>query len=139
MTSTPASSSKGKGRAPTDWRLRAILNVPSPAQLGALELPMEITPEQKDTVPAEYVVNTQFLVSGTSEGPPWTGYYATFNGARLTVTNVFSVWCEIRKRGSGFEVHCLARGELSLLDAPLTGIDYAQLRTTGEPVTCAPS
>ena len=29
--------------------------------------------------------------------------------------------------------------ELSLLDAPLTGIDYAQLHATGEPVTCAPS
>jgi len=100
---------------------------------------MEVVPEQRDTVPAEYAVNTQFLVSGTSEGPPWTGYYATLNRARLAVTNVFGVWCEIHRRGSGFEAHHLARTELSLLGAPLTDIDYAQLCTTGEPVTRAPS
>jgi len=94
MTSTPAGS-KGKGRAPTDWCLHAITDIPSIVQLAALELPMEVIPEQKDTVPAEFTGNTQFLISGTSEGPPWTGYYATFRGARLAVTNVFGVWCEI--------------------------------------------
>jgi len=138
MTSTP-SGSKGKGRAPTDWRLRAIAEVPTLAQLSALELPMEVTPEQKDTVPAANAVNTQFLVSGTVEGPPWTGYYASFHGAQLAVTNVFGVWCEIRRRGSGFEAHHLARAELSLLDAPLNGIDYSRLQQTGEPPTHAPS
>ena len=97
MTSTPASSSKGKGRTPVDWRLRTIQNISSPTQLGALELPMEIVPEQKDTVPAEYTINTQFLISGTSEGPPWMGYYAMLNGAWLAVTNVFGVWCEIHQ------------------------------------------
>ena len=81
MTSTPAGGSKGKGHAPTDWRLCAIRDVPSTDHLRALELSMEVVPEQRDTVPAEYAVNTQFLVSGTSDGPPWTGYYATFNGA----------------------------------------------------------
>jgi len=39
---------------------------------------MEVVPEQKDMVPAEFAINTQFLISRTSEGPPWTGYYATF-------------------------------------------------------------
>jgi len=100
---------------------------------------MEVIPEQKDTVPVANAVNTQFLVSGTAEGPPWTGYYATFRGARLAVTNVFGVWCEIRRRDSGFEAHCLARAELSLLDAPLQGIDYSRLQQTGEPLTRAPS
>jgi len=76
MTSTPAGL-KGKGRAPTNWCLRAITEVPTMAQLSALELPMEVIPEQKDTVPTEYTGNMQFLVSGTSEGPPWTSYYAT--------------------------------------------------------------
>jgi len=76
MTSTPAGS-KGKGHAPTDWHLRALQNVLTPMQIGALELPMEVIPEQKDTVPTEYAVNTQFLISGTADGPPWTGYYAT--------------------------------------------------------------
>ena len=100
---------------------------------------MEVNPEQKDTVPAANTVNTQFLISGTAEGPPWTGYYATFRGARLAVTNVFGIWCEVRRRGSGFEAHRLARAELSLLDAPLQGIDYSRLQQTGEPITCAPS
>jgi len=90
MTSTP-SGSKGKGRVPTDWQLRAIAEVPTITQLGALELPMEVIPEQKDTVPAANMVNTQFLISGTAEGPPWTGYYATFRGAQLAVSNVYGV------------------------------------------------
>jgi len=76
MTSTPAGSLKGKGRAPTDWRLRALPNVPTVEQLSNLELPMDALPEQHDTVPTEYAVNTTFLVSGTSDGPPWTGYSA---------------------------------------------------------------
>ena len=108
-------------------------------QLSTLELPMEVTPEQKDTVPTSNAVNMQFLISGIAEGPPWTSYYATFRGARLAVTNVFGVWCEIRHRGSGFEAHCLARAELSLLDVPLQGIDYSRLQQMGEPVTSAPS
>ena len=75
MTSTPVGPSKGKGRAPTDWRLRALSNVPTVEQLSNLELPMAAMPEQQDTVPAEYAVNTDFLVSGTAERPPWTGYF----------------------------------------------------------------
>jgi len=139
MTSTPAGSSKGKGRAPTDWHLRALPNVPTVEQLSSLELPMDALPEQRDTVPAEYAVNTTFLVSGTLDGPPWTGYYVQLPGARLAVTNIYSVWFELRRRGSGFEAHRLARQGLSLIDAPLKGIDYARLRTTEEPLTQAPS
>jgi len=122
-----------------DWQLQAITKVPTIAQLGALELPMEVLPEQKDTVPTANMVNTQFLVSGTTEEPPWTGYYATLRGARLAITNIFGVWCEVRHRGSSFEVHRLARAELSLLNAPLQGIDYSHLAQTGEPITRAPS
>jgi len=139
MTSTPARSSKGKGRAPTDWRLRALPNVPTVEQISALELPMEVIPEQRDTVPAEYAVNTQFLIGGTADGLPWTGYYVTIPGTRLAITNIFGVWCEIRRRGSSFEAHRLAREGLSLIDAPLKGIDYAQLCATGEPLTRTPS
>jgi len=72
------------------------VDVPSTQQLSLLELPMEVMPKQKDTVSTEYAVNTQFLISGTSEGPPWTGYYATLQGARLAISNIFGVWCEIR-------------------------------------------
>jgi len=84
-------------------------------------------------------VNTQFLVSGTSNGPPWTGYYVKLPGAHLTVTNIYGVWFELRRCGSGFEAHRLTREGLSLIDAPLTGIDYARLCATEEPLTHAPS
>src|SRR6266581_4262144 len=98
MTSTPSGSgSKGKGRAPTDWRLHALPNVPTVEQLSNLELPMAAMPEQQDTVPAEYTLNTQFLVSGTADGPPWMGYYIKLPGARLAVTNIYGVWFELRQ------------------------------------------
>ena len=139
MTLTPAGSSKGKGRAPTDWRLRTLSDVPTVEQLSNLELPMDAMPEQQDTVPAAYAVNTTFLVSGTAEQPPWTGYYVRLPGARLAVTNIYGVWFKLRRRGSGFEAHRLAREGLSLIDAPLKGIDYARLRETGEPLSHAPS
>jgi len=91
MTSTPAGSSKGKGRAPTDWRLRTLPNIPTVEQLSNLELPMEAMPEQRDTVPAENAVNTVFLISGTADNIPWMGYYVLLPGARLAVTNIYGV------------------------------------------------
>jgi len=100
---------------------------------------MEVMPEQKDTVPAEYAVNTQFLVSGTSEGPPWTGYYATLRGARIAISNIFGVWCEIRRQGSIFEAHRVARLDLSLIDALLNGIDMSRLHMTSEETPTHPS
>jgi len=139
MTSTPAGSSKGKGRAPTDWCLRALSNVPTVEQLSNLELPMAAMPEQQDTVPSAYAINTDFLISGTTEQPPWTGYFVWLPGARLAVTNIYGVWFELRRRNDGFEAHRLAREGLSLIDAPLNGIDYARLRATGEPLTQLPS
>jgi len=139
MTSTPAGPSKGKGRAPTDWHLCALPNIPTVEQLSNLELPMDALPEQRDTVPAEYAINTTFLVSGTADSPPWMGYYVQIPGARLAVTNIYGIWFELHRRGSGFEAHCLAREGLSLIDAPLKGIDYAHLCETGEPLTRAPS
>ena len=57
---------------------------------------MDALPEQWDMVPPEYAVNTTFLVSGTAEGPPWTGYYVQLPGARLAVTNIYGVWFELR-------------------------------------------
>ena len=108
MTSTPSGSgAKGKGRAPTDWRLRTLSNIPTVEQLSNLELPIEALPEQRDTVPAEYAINTTFLVGGTPDGPPWTGYYVQLPGACLAVTNIYGVWFELRRRGSGFEAHRL--------------------------------
>jgi len=85
---------------------------------------MEAMPEQQDTMPAEYTTNTQFLVSGTAEGPPWTGYYVHLPGACLAVTNIYSMWFELRHRKTEFEAHRLAQEGLSLIDAPLKGINY---------------
>ena len=138
MTSTPVGTSKGKGRAPTDWRLRAIENVPTINQLAALRLPMNAMPEQKDTVPAEYARNVRFLL-GPQDDAPWIGYFATWRGAKIAVTNIFGVWFEMRRRGEGFEAHRLARPDLDLLDFPLPGIDMTELRLTGEPITRPPS
>ena len=138
MTSTPAGTSKGKGRTPTDWRLRAIEHVPTINQLAALRLPMNAMPEQKDTVPAEYTRNVRFLL-GPQDDAPWIGYFATWRGAKIAVTNIFGVWFEMRRRGEGFEAHRLARPDLDLLDFPLPGIDMAELRLTGEPITRPPS
>ena len=138
MTSTPAGTLKGKGHTPTDWRLCALDNIPTSDQLSALELPMNAMPEQKDTVPAEYTGNVRFLVT-TQDGAPWTGYFATWRGAKIAVSNIYGVWFEIRRRGEGFEAHRLAQPELALLDLPLLGIDFPRLRATGEPFTRPPS
>src|SRR5260221_719944 len=73
MTSVPsASTGKGKGRVPSDWRLRALSTVPTPDELADLRLSIKAFPEQKDTVPAEYAVNTQFLINDM----PWISYWA---------------------------------------------------------------
>src|SRR5260221_13584179 len=134
MTSTP-SGTKGKGKTPSDWRLRALPVVPSSAELGELRLPIKALPEQKDTIPAEYAVNTRFLVNDV----PWIGYYGQYNNARIAVSNMYGVWFEIRRRGEGWEAHRLARPALNLIDAPLRGIDYPTLRASEEPITRPPS
>src|SRR5260221_215234 len=134
MTSVP-SGSKGKGKVPSDWRIRALATVPTPDDLANLHLPIKAFPEQKDTVPAEYAVNTQFLINDV----PWIGYYGQYNNARIAVSNMYGVWFEIRRRGDSWEAHRLARPALDLNDLPLTGINYSSLLASGEPVTHPPT
>src|SRR5260221_740201 len=134
MTSVP-SGSKGKGRVPSDWRLRALSQVPTPDKLADLRLPIKALPEQKDTVPAEYAVNTQFLINDV----PWIGYYGQYNNARVAVSNMYGVLFEIRRRGDSWEAHRLARPALYLNDLPLTGINYSSLQASREPVTQPPT
>ncbi len=64
MTSVP-SGSKGKGKVPSDWRIRALATIPTPDDLADLRLPIKAFPEQKDTVPAEYAVNTLYWFETT--------------------------------------------------------------------------
>src|SRR5260221_8180320 len=134
MTSVP-SGLKGKGRVPSDWRLRALPQVPTPDDLADLRLPIKAFPEQKDTVPAEYAVNTQFLINDV----PWIGYYGQYNNARVAVSNMYGVWFEIRRRGDSWEEHRLARPALDLNDLPLTGLNHSSLLHSGEPVTQPPT
>src|SRR5712691_13205955 len=94
MTSVP-SGSKGKSRVPSDWQLRALTTIPTSDELADLRLPIKAFPEQKDTVPAEYAVNTQFLINDV----PWIGYYGQYNNARVAVSNMYGIWFEIRCRG----------------------------------------
>src|SRR5260221_4006147 len=134
MTSVP-SGSKGKGKVPSDWRIRALATIPTPDDLADLRLPIKAFPEQKDTVPAEYAVNTQFLINDV----PWIGYYGQYNNARVAVSNMYGVWFEIQRRGDGWEAYRLAKPALDLLDTPLTGINYSTLQASGEPITQPPS
>ncbi len=134
MTLTP-SGTKGKGKVPSDWRLRTLSTIPTVDELAELRLPIKAFPEQRDTVPAEFAVNTQFLINDV----PWIGYYGQYNNARVAVSNMYGVWFEIRRRGDGWEAHRLARPALDLLDTPLTGINYSALRASGEPITQPPS
>jgi hypothetical protein len=77
--------------------------------LVALQLPFAITPEPKDSVLAEYTATLIHLQSGQKtatlvagdrilkeQAAPWAGYYASYNGALLAVSNEYSVWFEIR-------------------------------------------
>jgi len=155
MTLTP-SGSKEKQKTPeglgipTDWRIHAI-DQPTEESLAVLDLPFETKPETKDTVPSEFSERVRHLVGGqdivvridgkeVSKKAPFTAYYACYKGALLALSNVYGVWFEIHLRaGNTYECFRLARPSLQLKDSPMKGINYAQLRLTGLPITRAPS
>jgi len=106
MTSTP-SGSKEKQKTPeglgipTNWCVHAI-NQPTEESLAVLDLPFETIPKEKDTVPAAFTARVHHLVGGQSiavvidskevnKKAPFTGYYACFKGALLTLSNVYGV------------------------------------------------
>jgi hypothetical protein len=78
-----------------DWRSRGLERVPTETECDAIRLPFEIYPETTDCYEAKYTVNLRHLVTGQEPGTPWTGYYTTFNGAKLAVSNMFGAWFEI--------------------------------------------
>jgi hypothetical protein len=64
-------------------------------ELDVLQCPFPIeTLEQNDYVPAQFTQNLKHLVAG-QEQAPWTGYYIMYQGAKLTVSNVYGIWFEI--------------------------------------------
>ena len=125
MTLTPTGS-KGKATAHSVWRLRALDTIPTP------ECPFKVFPEPKDTVPARFTAGTRHLTS-PQENAPWTGYYATLNGAEVAVTNAYGVWFEMRK-SEDYEAHRIARLERGLMGDALPGLDIPRLRKSGEHV-----
>jgi hypothetical protein len=110
----------------------------SEAQVSGLRCPFSLAPNVNDDVPEPYTQNLRHLQSGI-DGAPWTGYYATYNSAKLAVSHECGVWFEIRKRASGWEAHRLARQSLNLRNNPLDGVDMAELAASGEPLTRAHS
>ena len=66
-------------------------------------------------------------------------YYAILNGAKITVTNCYSVWFEFHLRGLLFEAHRMARPALNLHNDPMPGMSAKLLGEIGEPLTQPPS
>jgi len=92
-----------------DWHLHVFHEfegddvVPTLAALAKLKFPFNVTPETTASVPDEYTKGVQFYENTTDPNSvPWTGYYATYHGAHLAVTNVFGVWVEIEKTSKGW-------------------------------------
>ena len=140
MTLTPQTL-KGKAKQPLrDWRVCALAKThdSSPEALSQLQLPFQVYPETKDTVPATHTDNVKHLTAG-QEGAPFMAYYATLNRAKIATTNCYGVWFEFRLQGLLFEAHRMARPALGLRNDPMPGMDADLLGSTGEPITRPPS
>ena len=81
----------------------------------------------------KYILNLRHLVSGQELGTPWTGYYTTFKGAKLAVSNMFGAWFEIERRDAKWQAVRLACMELKLQGSVLPGLNVRALIETGEP------
>jgi hypothetical protein len=67
-----------------------------------------------DCYHAKVTINLRHLVSSQKPGTPWTGYYTTFKGAKLAISNMFGAWFEIERREDKWQAIRLARIELKL-------------------------
>ena len=128
-------------RSGHDWRLRIVYEqqknaaIPTAAELARIRCPFEITPEVTPIVPIEYTENVRHYTITTQPVPvPWTGYYATYQGAKLAVASAYGVWFEIRRKNNSWQAIRPARTSLKLNDWPLEGIDVAALAASGEPI-----
>ena len=136
MTSTPQML-KGKGKQPQkDWHVHTLDKGHdySPEALSQLRLPFQVYPEIKDSVPTTHTDNVKHLTTG-QEGVPFTGYYATLNGAKIAVTNCYGVWFKVCLRGLIFEAFRIARFALNLRQEALPGMNAKALAESGEPLT----
>jgi hypothetical protein len=126
------SSSQIRGR---DWRARDIGIEPTEERLSRLVCPFTTNPEPTPTVPSEYAQNVQHILNTTeADSVPWAGYYASYRGIRVAVTNAFGVWFEIQRTFGSWSAIRLARLSLQLRNWPMPGIDMAALEASGEPI-----
>ena len=116
-----------------DWRSRGLKKVPTEDECATVRLPFKIYPELVDCYSAKFTINLRHLVTGQKSGTPWTGYYATFKGAKLAVSNMFGAWFEIERRNDKWQVVRLAHTELKLQGLTLPGLNIRALIETGEP------
>jgi hypothetical protein len=118
----------------SDWRTKWLSQIPTHEELGALKCPFPIESlEQRDCIPRTYTTNVQHLQTG-QDGAPWTGYYTTYKGAKLTVSNCYGVWFEIERRDNIWAAIQPARVSLNLQGNALDGINTGELITSGEPL-----
>jgi hypothetical protein len=126
-------STKGKSSL-SDWRLKNLTKIPTCKELAALRCPFEISIlEPQDYIPDEYTRNLKHLILG-QDSAPWTGYYATYQGAKLAVSNLFGVWFKIELQGNKWAATCPTQESLKLKHEALEGINVPELIKSGEPL-----
>jgi hypothetical protein len=118
----------------SDWRTKWLSKVPTWEELDALRRPFPIESlKQQDCILEIYTANIRHLQTG-QEGVPWTGYYATYKGAKLAVSNCYGVWFEIEQCDNIWAAIRLAHISLNLQGNALDGINTRELIALGEPL-----
>jgi hypothetical protein len=103
-------------------------------ELDALRCPFAIKSlEQKDCIPETYTQNLMHLQAG-QEQAPWTGYYALHQGAKLAVSNCYSIWFKIQCHNNIWAAIHPAHVSLNLQGNALEGINTKELIASGEPL-----
>jgi hypothetical protein len=66
--------------------------------MAEVQLPFNITPKTTPSIPDKYTMGVQHYINTDDlDLVPWTGYYATYRSACLTIANAFGVWFEIKR------------------------------------------
>jgi hypothetical protein len=79
----------------TNWRTKNLKEIPMHEALAVLQCPFEVDNlEQRDYIPSKYTLNLEHF-NVDQKIMPWTRYFATYQGAKLAVTNLYGVWFKI--------------------------------------------
>ena len=121
-TSATAAGAKGKTQARSvsdirgrDWQYCSLyqqgIKIPKREEVVLITLLFKLRLEEEDIIPGEYTKGLQFLDSLTSQAV-WTGYWATYIGEQIAISNTFGVWFEIERTPHGHWAVRLAHPEL---------------------------